>query len=304
MSVCDLSSSCGVSDGFSNPGQVRQRIRTFLQDPSPTAHFTVPDTIRKLIRNRANFMPDVADLHIHISLHLLMSNRLNVQCLYHHQTKRALPNDADPAKGTKVAGVPHARKVVKKQQEAQRLLAKEDPLWVEPGYLGCGCSEYSALLELIWWKRGSITSPTTGAVDAGGALLDPRQRAFVIDEWHRRTGLRLDDLYAYKECEEMKKFRVEQGATAVAMGHLREGEEAASTKGKGKGKGKKNDREMSTEEELRVVHRGTELDVLEIQVSRLAERLKSLKLEKESVEAEKKNKKDAKKAANLWVSPE
>lgn len=239
---------------------------------NPENGLNLRDATRKAFRTITGYMDDVVSFHIQVCLHMLTSNRGLTQCLHHHRTRRGLPNDHEPAEKTRVAGVPYLR------------TTDRDADIVE-GYLHCGCSEQSALLELVWFKTGKITSPTTGLSDRG-TRMDPRVRAFVVAEWHMRTFLRVEDLFVFKESERQKTRRLE-GAKNVG--------DKATNKGKGKAK-KVKQGEDDLEEDYVVVEGRTYLDVLETQILRMTERLGMLKIQVGAEEAEKKRKKEAKKA--------
>lgn len=230
------------------------------------------DGLRKAFRTIPGYMSDLVTLHIQVDLHMLTSNRQTTQCLYHHGTKKGLPNDGEPAEKTKVAGIPYPRAMDKEAK-------------IVVGYLHCGCSEKAALLELIWWKTGKITSPTSGLSDIGGPVMNPRHRAFVIAEWESRTALQVEDLFEWPESDALKKRRTEGGE-----------DEKQTDKGKAKAKERRGTG-MEVEAEDYVVHKKrTEMDILEVQISRLTARMDALRLAKEAEEAEEKKKKEAKKA--------
>jgi hypothetical protein len=64
--------------------------------------------------------------------------------------------------------------------------------------MNCGCLLDEVLLDLFFWKSGTLRSASTGVVeDWGPNPLRPRDRAFVCDSIRDVGAIKVDDIYAY-----------------------------------------------------------------------------------------------------------
>lgn len=276
-------------------------MKAFLKNPTRTIKLS--DSCRKKIRKEPDFLRDVALSHLLIAVDCLRTNRHNVQCLYHEWKKGTHFTDHNPPKGTTVAGVPHERKMNLETpgSDAEGEEDGKELIVLAEGFMNCGCSLYAGVLDFVFFKTGSITSPTTGITDVGGVggpYMDPRTRQFVINEWESASGLTLYDLFAYKDSEEMVAMRRSAGASAEEK--ARKARLAKAPKGKTRTKGKAEEETEDEDDEEIELHgsllvRNTKADVLKAQIERLTMKLKASE-DATAAEDEKKKKKAAKAA--------
>lgn len=89
-----------------------------------------------------------------------------------------------------VTGAPYERDVAKS--------VSEEPRICEPGFLNCGCSEDTVLLEAALRKVTRVKSDNSGALETWqGKHMNPRDRLFLSTIFTDWTGLSVDDLYQF-----------------------------------------------------------------------------------------------------------
>ncbi|KAG6807042.1 hypothetical protein H0H92_009023 [Tricholoma furcatifolium] len=164
----------------------KEAIDQFLRRPNTT---TIDTRLRRYIREHQSFMPIAAMKTRQLALHILTSNRGNVMCTYHHVVERSgylIDGEGDYA----INGVPRARKV-------NHVIS--DGVKRPKGYLHCGCDEDVALLDFYFWKSWSLTAKLRDGSRVTETLkdkmLEPRVRAFVVDQFQSWTGLTINDIY-------------------------------------------------------------------------------------------------------------
>ncbi|KAG6820572.1 hypothetical protein H0H92_001873, partial [Tricholoma furcatifolium] len=87
-------------------------------------------------------------------------------------------------------GVPFQRKVNQ---------TKSDRIERPDGHLHCGCNEDVALMDFYFWKTWSLSGQLANGQEVTESLkdqmLEPRMRAFVVEQFERWTGLSADDIF-------------------------------------------------------------------------------------------------------------
>lgn len=149
----------------------------------------MPFKYRRLIREVQDFLPEASRTSRALSMHCFETRTGNCICPYHSEKdKTGTIFDGAPDCKYNVTGVPHPRNVRG---------PKDDDVPERPeGYLHCGCPEDEVLMDFIWWKGASVTSPVTGETEGfRDQRLDPRTRAFMYDIWCEATCQEVDDIY-------------------------------------------------------------------------------------------------------------
>ncbi|KAG6805619.1 hypothetical protein H0H92_014718 [Tricholoma furcatifolium] len=147
-------------------------------------------------------MPIASSKTRKLALHILTSNRGNIMCLYHHvieKTGYIIDGEGD----YRLNGVPRPRNVNHVISDGVKRLK---------GYLYCGCSEDVALLDFYFWKTWSISGKLPNGSHVTETLrdqmLEPRIRAFIVDQFQNWTGLTIEDIYQGNKGREEHKLDV------------------------------------------------------------------------------------------------
>ncbi|KAG6810151.1 hypothetical protein H0H92_013091 [Tricholoma furcatifolium] len=168
----------------------QEAIDQFLKYPNTT---TIDHRLRKLIRENQEFMPHVANKTRRLALELLTSNRNNIICHYHHMHEKG-GEVVDGEGKYMLNGVPFPRKV--NQTKSDRIERPE-------GHLHCGCKEDVALMDFYFWKTWSLSGELSNGTEVTELLkdqmLEPRVRAFVVEQFEHWTGLTVNDIYHGKQ---------------------------------------------------------------------------------------------------------
>lgn len=94
------------------------------------------------------------------------------------------------------------------------------------GYMHCGCYEDDVLMEFIFWKTWTITSPTTKVTEGWlDQHMDPRTRHFVVKAFKEASKLELEDFYKEggsldKEGARMETLKVQIGRLSAELATL------------------------------------------------------------------------------------
>jgi hypothetical protein len=149
------------------------------------------DTCRKLIRDVQSFLPGAGITSRRLALEVFRTNRYNYICPYHSKYKDGSVHDGAGKGEYKLTGVALPRDMARLQQEGMKRPRRE-------GFLDCGCSEDSALMDFYFWKTWTIEGEVDGEhveESMGSQRFPPRLRAFVVEAFESFTKLTIDDLY-------------------------------------------------------------------------------------------------------------
>lgn len=154
----------------------------FLADPT----VRISAGIKRTIRTIQTFVPEAAYLSRRVALEI-HSNKLNIlQCCYHEKTKNDRYWDGLATLPYLVYGIPYAP-----------IKAGSVP---PHGAMHCGCPIDDVLQDFYFWKTWTAQSrrPDYHSCEEGMAatVLNPCCRTFVIQAYHKMTGLTLDDIYS------------------------------------------------------------------------------------------------------------
>ncbi|KAF8068967.1 hypothetical protein FPV67DRAFT_1669011 [Lyophyllum atratum] len=160
-------------------GRARKEFRRFLQDERKA----VSPGIRKMIRENQHLLPEAATISRSLALHILTSNRDNIQCLYHSKSKYFANSGQGPFA---ISGTPGPKRTGPNEKAAE-------------GFLNCGCPVDAALLDFLIWKVWRVTLRAPGKPTLfegmGSQILEPRTRLFIKQGLLDYAGLQLDDFY-------------------------------------------------------------------------------------------------------------
>jgi hypothetical protein len=185
--------------------------------------------MRVAIREIDELLPQAATTSRDLAIHVLTSNRGNVQCLYHW--KETETNDRDgphPDRSHEIVGIPQKR-VCKSR--------KGDPVEPKKGYMACGCRIDTGLLDFFLFKTWTIANDKKDDYEGmRGTLFSPRLREFVVQAFMHQAGLSLDQLYTddptpdWDAPENQRRVLLLQ--TATLMRRLQQVSEAAKAEWK------------------------------------------------------------------------
>jgi hypothetical protein len=162
----------------------RKAIKLFLKDGTP-----IPDSIRRDIRMCDELLPEAATTTRKLALHILTSNRDNLQCLYHSGGGKEYRLEGEEE------GRPH--QVTSIFAQAVKNEEKGDGVQPEPGLMHCGCDIETALWDFFFFKTWTVS--TRDKTHCEGMMnvtrFKPRDREFVVQGYTLATGLHIDDIY-------------------------------------------------------------------------------------------------------------
>ncbi|KIK54143.1 hypothetical protein GYMLUDRAFT_63316 [Collybiopsis luxurians FD-317 M1] len=159
----------------------------------------LPKSVKARAREVSEYCPQLATTCQRLSLEVLTSDHGTTRCLAHTFTRnKKQHNQVGSVKGYKATGIPR-----------RPVLAKEKP---EPGFLHCGCSIDTALMEFYFYKTGKILCEKMGPAGEPkqdqieeswcGMRLLPRQRVLVFRQIKNDMAWNLDCIWERGENDE------------------------------------------------------------------------------------------------------
>ncbi|TFK63786.1 hypothetical protein BDN72DRAFT_861864 [Pluteus cervinus] len=147
-------------------------IQIFAHAKKPTESVPLPPKFRQALRDVQGLLPASASTSRTLTLHILVTNKKNIWCMYHWPRAKR-------------------KNVVRKKPVGFKVTGFAAPS--DPGQLSCGCATDTACMEFIIYK-------TWIAVDKDGnrervALFEPRAREFIIQNLFAWSRFKLDDLF-------------------------------------------------------------------------------------------------------------
>jgi hypothetical protein len=139
-----------------------------------------------MIRNVQPFLPHAATTNRALAKACFLISGANYMCRYHQFKSKhqgTLDGENELPGQPKVTGVAYPRICASGISPVD-------------GYWNCGCSEDDVLLDFIFWKTWSITSPVTQVSEGWlDQTLEPRSRAFCTTAFKAMHHLTLDEMY-------------------------------------------------------------------------------------------------------------
>jgi hypothetical protein len=182
-------------------GDAEQSVEKYLIDPT----HIVPFNERRLIRHVQEVCPWSAEISRGLSLHIFTTKRGNVLCGHHgEKDKGGLICDLGTTDESRyrVTGTPFARSIAPPKNSKKGVVANVKKPEDREGIMDCGCLQDDVFLDFYWWKLGVVTSLSTGVMEGWrDQRLDPRARAFMVQEWKTSTGLEVNDIYTNNKHE-------------------------------------------------------------------------------------------------------
>lgn len=152
-------------------------------------HVKIDTVYRKMVFCIQEYGPTFASTSRTITKAYFLKNGGNYVCPYHSEHRGTTTSGNSKHRHPyKLIGVPGERKYGKKAY----------PVEPSPGCFHCGCSEEEVLIEFCLWKEWYISSKIDGETikeTFGTQRLDPRTRAFVVQNYCRETSFSLDDFF-------------------------------------------------------------------------------------------------------------
>ncbi|KAK7020766.1 hypothetical protein VNI00_017585 [Paramarasmius palmivorus] len=176
--------------------------------------------IRTLLYKSAWLLPELVTTSREIALLALVSGEGNLICRYHTKCEKSNENrgcvDGDydtlfgrpwqPLPSPEKTALINQRRKEAKDKVPEPLVHPADKEWScalwkrvdgrDPDAADCGCLVRDLLLDMWYWKKAVLTSPTSNLIDGWrNDFLDPRQQALVCAQYRESSLLDIDDLY-------------------------------------------------------------------------------------------------------------